>query len=469
MVSLPKTWLWSAAILAVAVAVRLPALYTDFWLDEIWSWFDFAQKAGSAWQIFFGAGFNHDNNHPLNTLFLYLLGEQDGWVAYRLLALVTGVVAVGAAMLLGRRWGNAAGPMTGLLFAGSFLMVIYSTEARGYGPLVCFTLLGTLTLDSYLTRPRPSLAVAFWACVFLGLASHLSLMHFYLAALLWSAVRLCGRGNAWSQRLVPFAWLHAVPILYLGVLYFVVIRSMQRGGGPPWSWQDVTDKALAWTLGYPVALVPAGLALAAVAVLLAWELRQLRREGSDQWVLYLGVIVLAPVGTLAFLAKDYMFARYFILPLTFLLLVVGRALARLWALPRWGMPLCVALLLAVAAGNGAHLVRFWDHGRGGASSAVRYMLEHSPQVPSFVASEPIPLWADLPLRYYQRGLSKMPLRLVPVASPTGFDWFILQSQERDPPVRRELTLPNGQRLALRKHYPCYGPSGMHWFLYQRSR
>ena len=45
----------------------------DLWLDEIWSLL-FVRASRSVTDLF--ARFRHDNNHLLNTLFLYYLGER---------------------------------------------------------------------------------------------------------------------------------------------------------------------------------------------------------------------------------------------------------------------------------------------------------------------------------------------------------------------------------------------------------
>src|SRR3990172_4724221 len=121
---LPVTLL--VLLLGLAAALRLPALSTDFWLDEIWSLEGFALRARSVRELLVGEGFRHDNNHPLNTLWLFLLGERPDWIAYRALSLACGLVIVAAAVALARRHGRLAGTCAGLLFAGSFLQVVYS-------------------------------------------------------------------------------------------------------------------------------------------------------------------------------------------------------------------------------------------------------------------------------------------------------------------------------------------------------
>ena len=60
----------------------------DLWLDEIWS-INFARDANTAGDIFFRI--QHDNNHALNSLFLYYVKEQSVFIVYRLLAVLSGI------------------------------------------------------------------------------------------------------------------------------------------------------------------------------------------------------------------------------------------------------------------------------------------------------------------------------------------------------------------------------------------
>src|SRR5690606_26207774 len=83
---------------------------------------------------------HHDNNHVLNTLWLYAMGlGQAEWV-YRLPSLLAGTAGIVLAGVIAaeqaasdasathRRWRSAV--IGSLLFGGSYMMVHYSSEAR---------------------------------------------------------------------------------------------------------------------------------------------------------------------------------------------------------------------------------------------------------------------------------------------------------------------------------------------------
>ena len=116
----------AAVVLVLAVVLRLAAARNDLWLDEIWS-LDLAARVHRPIEVF--TGLHHDNNHYLNTLWLWAVGPDRDALVYRLIALITGTATVAMAGRIGRA-GAAAALSAMLLFAVSYVMVVYSSEAR---------------------------------------------------------------------------------------------------------------------------------------------------------------------------------------------------------------------------------------------------------------------------------------------------------------------------------------------------
>ena len=77
---------WLAFLLSSALIVA--AARGDLWLDELMS-LSFARTAHSITDIF--VRFHYDNNHPLNTVFLYLAGVHQTLFIYRIFAVVSGI------------------------------------------------------------------------------------------------------------------------------------------------------------------------------------------------------------------------------------------------------------------------------------------------------------------------------------------------------------------------------------------
>lgn len=453
-------------IFSLAALTRLVAIFDDFWFDEIWS-LVFAANAESPLEIIALA---HDNNHFLNTFYLYLLGERASWVPYRLLSLAAGLGTVGLAVRIGLRSSRGEALAAGLVFSTSFLMIVYSSEARGYAPAVFFTLAAFAGCEHWLDGEGGASFLWLWGLVLLGFASHLSFGHFYLALLLWSVWRVLSQPASWRRRAARLAKLHALPLTAVAALYLGVVRRIAIGGGPEWSLRGVLGETLSWSLGLPVE--PAWMVLAGLftAVVVVADAIGLRREGSDLWVLSVGAIAGVPALGLFVLEPDLLFPRYFLVPIALFLLALARVAGRLASGSRGAAAACAALLALVCAGNLARTVPFLRHGRGQYRAALEYMAQHTAAAAITVGSD----HADrnkLVLAFYQRYLDP-PRAVVYYADEAfpaeGSEWFLVHDQEPTPKVAASLRHSSGHRYALAKIFPHSGPSGWHWMLYRRS-
>lgn len=165
-------------VVVLGVLLRIRALFTEFWLDEIWS-LRISQEVHSWIEIF--TRVHHDNNHPLNTLFLYLLGDQPNWIWYRALSFVCGIVLIA---LLIRAARNDSERIAIAIFASlSLPMIVYATEARGYAAAAM------LCVAAYVYRERPIVSAL---AITLAMLAHLTAV-FIFAGLLVNAI---GRGGA---------------------------------------------------------------------------------------------------------------------------------------------------------------------------------------------------------------------------------------------------------------------------------
>jgi hypothetical protein len=459
-------WLAVSLLVALGAALRVRALFTDFWLDEIWSYEEIARRARSVVDIFLNPAFKLDNNHYLNSVFLFLLGERNAWAIYRLPAFVAGLLTIGVATRIGGARNRAEGWIFGTLVATSFVMVVYSTEARGYAWLLLFALLAFLALRRYFEKPSLGTAVLFWIWTALGLTAHSTMFEFYLAAFIWSSFRFRGRAP-------DFRRLHDVPVFFAVVWFLVVYLGSRGGGGVPWRWVDIVDQSLAWTLGYPTTLIPAALAGTLVAALVFWNAWAMRREGSDEGWFILGVVLVPPVLTAA-LAPAWLFPRYFLVSLLFLLLVLGQSLGRLWRQAWWGRPAVVAILVCFALGNLRHIVPFSEYGRGQASQAIRDIVADNGPGPVTLTGMPVEIAAQLPIRFYSDAfglgtrITYVPQRELTDTSSPRVEWVIAISPLPCTKPASRVTLPSSGTYSLRRAYPAYGPSGLCWFVYRRA-
>ncbi len=177
-------------VLGVALVARLWILGDAFWLDEIWS-LSRVDEAESLLDIVTTESFQHDNNHPLITAWMSIIGDSDHWVLYRIPSLLSGMVAVLLVM-------DFAKGLRGVLFPGaliglSFSMILYSTEARGYAMAVCFVVGAYRILaraEGHEFRLSVGGVIGYWSLCILAFLSHLIGVHFFAGMLAWTGIRL---------------------------------------------------------------------------------------------------------------------------------------------------------------------------------------------------------------------------------------------------------------------------------------
>jgi len=458
----------AGGLLLLAAALRIGGAFNDLWLDEIWS-VRLAGTLSSFGQIF--TGLHQDNNHYLNTAWLYLCGQRGNWWGYRVPALAAGVGTVCLAGVLGRPRGRPCALLAMAVTGFSHVLVLYSSEARGYAPMLFFAFLCFFLLDTFLRRLEWRWAGLFSLGAILGFCSHLSFILFFLAAMFWSACRLVlarvGPGRAAGALLA----CHALPAAFVAWLYWVDIRSVAATGGSATGGWTGLETILAWAVGRPPGAAALLAAALAVAAALAGALWRLWRERSDQ-LLFFGVMtVLVPAGLVLVLPPVAFYVRFFIISLAFFLLLASYALAWLYDRGPGGRAACFILLGLFILCNGLQTAEFLRLGRGHYAEAVRFMAAHTPGAGARVGGDHdfrIPLILD----FYREAAAPKILCYLPQSEspPGGVDWLICHREAGEPPVppSPQLCDPEGHRYDWVKTYPAAPLSGLHWFLYRNA-
>jgi hypothetical protein len=402
-------------LIVLAMVLRIPGLFTEFWGDEIWSWW-IAGHIHSVADILLSDEARIDNNHPLATLFLYLMGQdQPVWV-YRLPALLAGVATVVLATRLMIRIGRLEALIALLLFSCNFLLIFYSSEARGYAFVVFFSLLTFELLQTALARrDRSALAtelgldLALGICCTLGFLSHLMFINAYTAALAWSFVRLRQIEPSSGKRLLRLARLHLLPIGSVVVLFNVFVTHLVDGGAPPSSPGTVLLQTMSLAVGGPSNLsttaVVTDLAALAAVLLFAAALRWAMRDRTGIWVFYLFAIVISPAlmctRALYFNAKAQpLMPRYFLISIAMLLLLASPLLARLWRAGGRYRRVLLLLMTLYLAGNLWNLGEFLSLGRGQYAVALAQMAAQTPAGQELRLCSENPIRTQLLLNFY---------------------------------------------------------------------
>jgi hypothetical protein len=458
-----------AAILALAAAIRIASSRNELWLDEVWS-LEMARQVASPVEIFTVA--KHDNNHFLNTLWLYAVRGHDAPVVLRAHSIVAGVLTVLVAWLVARRWGRAAGILAAVFTACSYPMLLYASEARGYALAACLGLLAFLLLERYVEGRRPASAALFCAVSILGFLSHLTFLHVYVGLAAWSIDRWRrerpGSGEIGREVLA----CHAAPLLGLAALWWTSLRGRVVGGGtePGVGGLDGVLDAASLLVGGPLH----GIARAVCAVLaLALTLRGLqvvaRREGGFRGpAVFLAVAALASPAVLTpLLSPGFLFPRYFLVSASLAILLVAAALADAWerrGATRVAAASAAVLVVLGGAEPAAGLLRY---GRGQYEEPLRLVAERGAPGPLAIAGDHELRVGFVLAHYAKRTLPgrEVLYRNAPAGPPAGVAGFIAHSLDPDPTAPAAIRGEDGRafhRIAIYRHAPL---SGVTWLLY----
>lgn len=476
-----KHFLYVAAwvvILAVAAVLRIRGALNDLWLDEIWS-LHLANGISSPVEVF--TKIHYDNNHYLNTLCLYFFGQRDNWPGYRIPSLVLGIGTVVLAGLIGRRR-NAASAFLAMLLTGfSYVLILYSSEARGYGPAVFFAFVSYYLMDGYLKKQKWQTALMFSFSVILGFLSQLTFLYFFSAAFIWSACWFIKSRLGFKRTVMAMLSCYAMPCVFLAVIYFVDIRQMAAGGG---TYLPVGEGSLnhlltgygtafAWALGTPSGDQMTLLFGIVSSVFFAVGIKMLWSEKPDSIVFFLGVILAFPIMLVAVRPAFYgLYVRFFIIGIAFFLILLSFVLESLWRRGQLGKAFCLLLLTVYFVMNGLHTISLFKYGRGHYGEAVHFLIEHSKGTRITVGGDHdfrIPML----LEFYCRGLGegKQLIYQQQASWPQGGpEWMICHNDsiEGSASPGMQVTDPMGNQYELVKTFPTAPLSGFYWFIYHNQ-
>jgi hypothetical protein len=466
----PRRAILVCGLLTAAIGLRVIAARGDLWLDELWS-LSFARQLDSPLQIW--TSIHHDNNHPLNTLYLFvvvhLAGAHASSLLFRLLSLIAGAATLPLIFLAGHdatdeRSTERAWTAT-VLCACSFLAILYSSEARGYAPAAFFAVAAYLLVRRrWIHSSRERLLFA--AACGCGLFSHLTFLFVYAGLVAWT-----GRTAMVDARFGWRGWivLHRLPMAIVLAEYFVDARHLVYGGGPAFRTVEVLGRGLSLAVGGPDAGLWEVVAATYAASLIAAGLLMLLYNTDEEAAFFVTALLLAPAGILLFYRARFLEVRYFFVLLPFVWILAGRTLERVAAFGSTARLAARALLALSIAGNAIHLSTTLRLGRGHYSEAIATMAALSSNRDIVVGSDQ-DFSNGLILAYYAEAAASE-RKLVYVSSTDGRqapDWFITHTF--DVPAAAapsQLTGRTGDMYWRVRSFAYGGLSGCNWFLYRR--
>ena len=459
------------ALLAGSVLIVLAAR-GDLWLDEIWS-LVFARGAEGVGDLLFR--FRHDNNHFLNTLWLYLAGHRETLFIYRLPAVLSGVASLFlVGHLAGRSWGEREALCAVVLTGTSFPLLLYFSEARGYGPAIFFSLASYALLLRIDERPRPHLVALFWATSILGLLSHATFVMASMAFVFASLVGLARAEGDVRPRVLRVAALHLPPLAFIVAWHRLFLRDMVVGGGPVYRVWEVVGEAGVLLLGLPESPVFRVVGLVGVLALVGLGAASLYRDGDRQAPFYVTMLLTAPALLLLLTRPRYLYFRYFVLCFPFFLLLISylacRAFGSSSKLLRWVGPLAILLLVAGQVPRDARLMLL---GRGDFTAALERLAVEAAEN----GEDLVYVGSDNDFRnravfefYRERSTGGERLRYVEssewVRQPP--DWILAHDQDPSAPTPEEVVIRDVGSFRFVQEFRFAGVSGWNWFLFRRD-
>lgn len=473
------------AIFLLAAGVRLMASLDDLWMDEIWSIGLVDHEVRRPSDVLFRL--RHDNSHPLNSWWIYLLGPEASPLAYRMAPILLGAATVIIARQAMARIGQAAMNFITLLMLPGFFLVQYSSEARGYAYAVCFGLLAYRSLERlvrcdwpsaerWFPRGRRSVAdnAIFGLSAIAATLGHATFVLAFAALTLWAMAVVFTSGRSRWLSIVWLGRVMAIPSLGIAGIWSVNYGGMQIGGGPDSNpWQSLAN-SLSLLVGGPFTGEAAIIVAVFVAGLLIGQAMIHRRAGDLRWMLW-GIVPMVLVLPIVLTNSQMVYPRYCLCVLSLLYFPLAEYLESLWESGRWGRALAGALISLSVAANGYQVSRLITDGRGHAGAMTRYVYEQSP-----AGRGPIVVGASAPafrhglLIYYYARRYQFRDRAVEVLSDQGWNarspqWVVVQVD--GPHVRIEEAIQDavGRSYRLQATFPAYGLSGWTSAVYAAER
>jgi hypothetical protein len=459
-----------AALIVLAAIVRVIATHNDLWLDELIS-LRIANAVKTPWQIF--SNVHSDNNHYLNTLFLYVASKRNYAPAYRWLSVLWGVLLVPAGYWLMVRRSRVEAVILAGLLACSYPLIHFSSEARGYSGALLGSVLACAAIARWMTRTDRGRESLFLGLVY-GLALVLAILSHLTACVIWFSLA-AGSLIALAQRPERTRWisrwvaLNFLPASIFAALYFFDLRFLTELGGPPMTVWHALGRLLALGLGWP-AKDAASVWIVSVPLmgLIVWQLAA-ERKSEEPLAVLLTMIYLVPILCVVIMQPSFFSSRYFLVILPFLYVPLAMLLARLVTVQS-GRIAIVTVLALFLAGQTHLYTQFLQVGRGQFTVALQYMTAHTQSSQLKLASDQ-DFRSSVELAYFApKVLNSQQLLYVTRDSraSTEPDWYIVHKEGYEAPGPAELIVRDQPTWYRVTYFGASELSGQAWTIYSHQ-
>ena len=455
----------TAGLLVLGSALIVAAARGTLWFDELLS-LQWARSAQHPWQLL--ELYRHDNNHPLNTLWLMLVGEDRPPMAYRVLSIASGIATLVLVWMAAGRISAKFAWVPLLLAATSFPLVLYASEARGYAPALACLLGAWLVVSARMENGLLWRVPLFWLLCLGAIFAHGTSLVILAALGLYFLVDRRAQGAGWTRLAGGVALWFGLPLVVAAAFWFFYLRPMIIAGGPEYTLPVVLAHFFGYALGLPGAggghlvLGLGGLLLTAAALVFG------RFPDLATRVFFVGAVLVFPALSLAATDTTYLYFRYFLVSLPFLYLLGAPLAAQIAGLSRGWRVVGSVALAAVVLGQAPRVAQLIALGRGDYVTALRVVAEDSSPVKTVVANNEMQV--GFALGHYKKSHPELgPLVLVPQrqAADQTAEWIVFLTQDDPPASPQPAIVLHGSSYRFVSMHRSAPVSGAHWALYRR--
>ncbi|MDC0357581.1 hypothetical protein OAO01_02105 [Oligoflexia bacterium] len=460
----------ASAIILCGLALRYFGLFAAFTLDEIWS-LHLTTQINSPLEII--TALQIDNNHILNTFYMYLLGETNSWPLYRLLSFFLGVLTIPLFGFCLSRDKMRFSWQAALLCSLSMVMIIYSTEARGYAPMLFFVYLSFLLVQRFFQNETILRGLCFQLSSIGGFLAHIVFIHFYLAVLIWSLCK-CYRNTKMQGVWRCLLSLHSITlVLLLLFVSFHFFPSYEIGGVGRVGYLEALLNVFAAPFGVVLTSIGGAtssiifcIALPLTLYVLVSQLGKLFRGRDDHFLLYLLAIIILPLASLIVVRPEGIYFRYLIVSFAMLLLLFAQQIEDGLKFKGSRRVITIMLVALILLGNLSGYFYFAKYGRGNYLSALNLIARCT--TTEVVSVGNMHDFRDQMILKFYGNYMDPKKKIASVKQNKPFQWLILRRPAPflDPPQKQ--IKDTGERYVLVEHFPYSGfLSGVSWFVYRR--
>ena len=313
----------------IGCVLRCWNINQSFWWDEIWGTIAYA-KASSLWQVVSSLGY-YFNNHIFYSLLsrgsIKILGESE--VALRLPALVMGLLGIVMLFQFGKSFlGASSGIIASLLLAISVFHIEHSSEARGYSALALFSILSSFYFLKGLKTNELRSWTLFILSTVLGFYSHVFMIAVSISQCCCALFFMVG--GKWGFRKIginPKAFKNFSLSLFFAAITTMFIYSPVLSAflGNMGKVRLVHVNRIPFLLSLFNSFLPGiqtGFGMSIYGILLLSGIYGIFRKDRVLFF-YLLLLSLLPVSLYLLVNPMFVFERYFIFALPFVLLIVS--------------------------------------------------------------------------------------------------------------------------------------------------